>query len=110
MTSKTVCKVMVSGAIFKIGTIISKCNTEKKSDRYIKGKNYKKIIRESGIFRENMVNRSPTIFKKINRSRGFYLKRIRYADTPSNPGSAITGNISNNLKSPSGVTHQIHVT
>ena len=56
MNSKNVFKVMVSSEILKSGSIIKECNTRKKSNRYIKGKNYKKkTIRESG---ENTINKS----------------------------------------------------
>ena len=43
MTSKVVCKVMASGGIFKSG-IIRECHSEKKCNRYVKGKNYKKLL------------------------------------------------------------------
>ena len=44
MTSKVSRKVIVSGGILKSGTTIRECDTEKKSNRYIKRKNYKETI------------------------------------------------------------------
>ena len=58
MTSNVVCKVMVPGEIPKSGTIIKECNSKKNLIGISTGKIIKKAIRESGIFRENTVNRS----------------------------------------------------
>lgn len=68
MTSEIFCKVMVSDGILKSGSITKKCETEEKSNRYIKGGNYKKVLLGKGIFRENKVNRSCAFWKKPPRN------------------------------------------
>lgn len=49
MTSKAVCKVIVSGGILKSSTIIREYNTEKKSSRYIEGKNKRNYWKEQSV-------------------------------------------------------------
>ena len=48
---------MVSGGILK-AVLLLEIPMPKKTNKYIKGDNYKKTIRESGSFRENTVRRS----------------------------------------------------
>ena len=54
MTSKFVYKVIASGETLKSGTIISECNIEKKSNKYITGKTHKKKLLVRAEFLERM--------------------------------------------------------
>ena len=68
MTSKAVCKVKVWGVILKEGSIV---RVQYRRKRYVRGISrgqvVKKTIRESGMFRENAVNR--------NDPRGYYSRK-----------------------------------
>lgn len=76
MTSKVVCKVEVWGVILKEGSIV---RVQYRRKRYVRGISRgevikKKTIRESGMFRENTVNR--------NDPRGYYSRK--YGNFPQN--------------------------
>ena len=75
VTSKVLCKVMISNTIPKSGTNIRECNIKKNYLLSISKRKIKKLL-ESEMFRESVLNRSqpkkPLFLKKdeeINRNR-----------------------------------------
>ena len=72
---KTVaCKLMVSSGILKSGTIVRKCNTEKKSKRYIKGKSQKLEIYVASKWKLQQHSRAK---KRTKLGRYFTIKIVR---------------------------------